>query len=155
MTAVTFAALVNTQKVFVFYSQYISFSQQASRLNDYSANEITKWYITWKSSRLPHGNGFQKNACDLRELRMHTDKKVEIGNEGSVKIDKLRHAVDKGYGTFPAAGGTGAGLQHAPQRYGGTKSDKVKSHLPESAAASPRRTEMNFSSASFDFSLQN
>lgn len=57
----------------------------------------------------------------------------------------------------PAAGWTGSSLQQAgplrlvPQRYGRATFDKVKSHLAENAAESPRRTEMSFSSASFDF----
>lgn len=69
----------------------------------------------------------------------------------------MEHAV-KCYSISSAAGWTGSSLQQAwllraaPQRYGLAKFDKVKSHLPESAAVSPRRIEMNFSSASFDFS---
>lgn len=43
----------------------------------------------------------------------------------------------------------------APQRYGGAKFDKVKIHLQENAAVSPCRTQMNFSSASFDFFPEN
>lgn len=73
--------------------------------------------------------------------------------------DKLRHAINKCYSIFSTAGWTGGGLEQAwllhpvPQRYGRAKFDKVKSHLPEnSAEQSPCRTEMNFSSASFDFS---
>lgn len=68
----------------------------------------------------------------------------------------MEHAV-KCYSISSAAGWTGSSLQQAwmlraaPQRYGLAKFDKVKSHLPESAAVSPRRIEMNFSSASFDF----
>lgn len=68
----------------------------------------------------------------------------------------MEHAV-KCYSISSAAGWTGSSLQQAwllraaPQRYGLAKFDKVKSHLPESAAVSPCRIEMNFSSASFDF----
>lgn len=68
----------------------------------------------------------------------------------------MEHAV-KCYSISSAAGWTGSSLQQAwllraaPQRYSLAKFDKVKSHLPESAAVSPRRIEMNFSSASFDF----
>lgn len=58
----------------------------------------------------------------------------------------MEHAV-KCYSISSAAGWTGSSLQQAwmlraaPQRYGLAKFDKVKSHLPESAAVSPRRIE--------------
>ena len=80
------------------------------------------------------------------------------GIKAAWRRDKLRRAVDTCCRTFAAAGRAGGGSQRArlpraaPQRYGRAKFDKVESHLPESAAVSPRRTEMNFSSASFDFS---
>lgn len=68
-----------------------------------------------------------------------------------LRRDKSRHAINK---ELPAAGRPAAGrpLHPAPQRYGHAEFDKVKSHLPENAAVSPRGTEMNFSSASFYFS---
>lgn len=72
-----------------------------------------------------------------------------------LRRDESGHAINK---ELPAAGRPGSGLQLArllhpnPQRYGHAKFDKVKSHLPENAAVSPRGTEMNFSSASFYFS---
>lgn len=60
-------------------------------------------------------------------------------------------------GAAVVAGRTGRGLQ-SPGRpilpfrdTAGTEFDGVKSYLPANAAVSPRRTEMNFSSASFDF----
>lgn len=134
-------------------STHLSQKTKQGRINNLTLHLRTaiEWRETYRQEK--------KNlALEKQEITLRSDRKAEEEKKrwDGTNWDMLLTRATVG---LPAAGRTGSAvvcsggrlLRPVPQRYSSTKFDKVKSHLAENAAESPGRTEMSFSSASFDF----